>query len=150
MLRLVLSLLSLPLVQWEGSNSTGQVHRCGGFLSYLLLETVALEELGFSGLSPSSVGGWQNLVIIFLPFIKAMVHMSEFSLNFWSECVSKKDKNNNDEKEVELFSGVLSMGVKEAHKRSKVISWHREINKNVLLALYSILSLSVTVYSRTS
>lgn len=38
------------------------------------------------------------------------------------KCISKKDKNNDDDLDVELLSVVLSMRVKEAYKRSKVIS----------------------------
>lgn len=41
--------LSLPLVHGEGSDSTGRLHRHGGFLRYLLLGTIALQELEFSG-----------------------------------------------------------------------------------------------------
>lgn len=61
---------------------------------------------------------------------------------------SKKDKNNGEKKELEIFSVALSIGVREAYKRSKVVSWHRDINKNTLPGLNLTLSLPLTVYSR--
>jgi len=50
------------------------------------------------------------------------INVEGFGLYSWFRCIPRKDKNNDDEKEVELVSVVFSMRVKEAYRRSKVIT----------------------------